>query len=994
MNSLNLDSIHSYNLAHPDELGALAMDPGGAPHLDGAGLYFRVLPHPELALPHTHLRVFRYNLGFPSATLTRTDIDWRDASGNAVFPPFTVTSGNPVTGYLPETGLCTWLTLSLSSLSSLTLDAYAFTPTGRTLILSKSSSPYTVSATPINAIVLTGSVTVNGVRWLAAYDVLNAARSANTLLWRRMALPIPSGTFYQGISNAHTEAVSRLLRTAPLRRGMDESPSASDPAHCPSSTPQDEQARLTPLIPEINSRLQALVNTSTPELLTESRPLNGPAGGSASGSLRMETLSLLYQALHDPGIASWVGLFDADRSPPSTTAGHVVAYIIAGTWRSRHPPIIIESAPSSSAVYSPVRMAVVACATVGRTPNSPPAPTLGPVRLGPWLPRPVPEAQRQVVVPVGKLIDGGTVSFIRGDGTTFTSLHRMTGGRAHPLVPNRLTDPTRGELVDSTAPASAVTYRIAQRDPIGRWSAALSVGASTIARPPPPRPTLRASYEQPELPSPMPLGPLSGTLRVRVPVPAPGSLAPGAALLQRLELTLDGVLHTREVGTETELAFELQGPPIERAGRREVTLVARFVDQSGAASASSDPQRLVLRDPRSALTPAVAPGLRYTTRPDATGRARVRLAFTTATGQRAFRLFYTDERRLLHHLGQLVAAAGPEAPRAQAALDELATASDVASRAAIFEREVALFSRELFEPVGTPLDAPSTPGELGLEHELAASLTVLSFYRLVSVSEAQVESPFSEAVLVPVAVLRDESPQRPVLEVSTEARGAGQPLAARVRLRVPRGTFTAAEFRLLRSIEGGQDVHRMVVVAQGPIAPAAEPGGVQEVELLDTGTSQLAPAGAFRPFLRYVWRAQVRAAPAPGGGPPGAWSEPSARVATTFVPPLPPEPVTELSVQQQATLAELRFRHPDPLLDGGPMGRYTFEIDRQLPGAQLERLRTFHADLPAASGGRGADGLFRVTDTLVVPAGTRYRVCLRDPMGRTSPPALCTLEST
>ena len=1002
MSPVNLDNISSYSVAHPAELGALAMDPGTAPHLEGAGLYFRVLPHPDLALPRTHLRVFRHNLGFPASSLIRRDIEWRDASGNPLFPPFNVTTGSPVTGYLPETGTCTWLSVETSNLVNLTLDTYAFTPTGRTRVVTRSASPYTVTATPINAIVLTGKTTVTGVRWLDAQDVLAAAQAANEPLWRRMALPIPSGTFYQGIPDANSQAVARLLRTAPRRRGMDESPDAVEPANCPTSTPQDEQTRLAPLIPHLNSRLQALVNTATPELLTETSPLNGPGAGSANNTLKMDVLSLLYQALHDPGIASWVGLFDADLSPPTTTSGHVVAYIIAGVWRSRYPPIIIESVPSTTgeavpsttAEFEDTRMAVVVCAAVSRTPDRPPAPTLGPVRLGPWMPRAVPQARRQVVVPVGNLLDGSTVSFTRSDGAVFTSLHRMTGGRAHPLVPTRLTEPMRAELVDSTAPAAEVTYRVAQRDPIGRWGAVGMVTAAPLARPPPPAPTLRVSYEQPPVPSPMPPGLLSGTLHVRVPVPAPGALAPGANLLDRVELTIDGVPFVQAVGTTAECAFDVPGPPLERAGRREVTLVARFVDTGGVASASSESQRLVVRDPRSALTPAVAPGLRFTTRPDATGRARVRLAFTTATGQRAFRLFYSDERRLLHHLRQLAGAAGPEAPRAQAALDALAAASDVAARAPLFEREAALFGRELFEPVGAPIDAPATPGEQRVEHELPAALLVLSFYRVISVSEAQVESPFSEAILVPVAVLRDERPQRPVLEVSARPQEPGQPLTARVRIRVPRGTFTAAEFRLLRAIEGGQDVNRMVVVAQGPIAPAAEPGGVQEAELLDTGASLLAPSKRLRPFLRYTWRAQVRAAPAPGGGPPGAWSEPSALVATTFVPQRPPEPVTGLSVQQQASPAELRFSHLDPLLDGGPVGRYVFEIDRQLPGEQLKRIRALHADLPATSGGRGADGLFRVRDTRVVPVGTRYRVCLRDPMGRMSPPAICTLEST
>lgn len=1011
----NLDLISSYSIAHPFDLGAQALDATGDPHL-AAGLHFRLLVHPQLGLPLAPLRVFRLHLPNPgqNAGLHRRDIEWRNAQGQTLFPPFDVTPESPVTGYLPAyPDTCVWLevlAVATSALSpglvlpvslasgsgrvaaaatskavfvpppqpALRLDAYTRTTTGRMLVATRATAPFRLAASPIDQIVVSGRGRVTGVRWLNAGTVLDRAIQAALPAWRILALPVTGGSQYQGgLANARAVADDRVSRGAPRRYGMHDRPGSASPAACPTlaSPGTAELQRLMPMTAQMSAHLTALTSTTTPETLTT--PLNA---SDTQGNFHVGLRDSVFQSTHDPGIARWLGLLDVDTAPPASATGDVVAYIIGGRFAGSR---MLD--PDGG--FRPA--AAVACAIVGNPPAAPPVVSAGTPASSGWLPRQVPEARRQVVVPVRGFLDGAGAAFARVvPGASVAPLNVMNGDRANVLLPGATdADPGLAELLDRNAPAQACTYRVAQHDLFGRWSEWAEVPLPAGQRPAPPAPALQASYRPPSVPAPMPTGLMAGTIRARVPVPAVAALPPGGHLLDRLVLALDGVVTNVPVGTSSEIAVDLPGPALERAGERTVVLTARFVDQAGVASTDAEPRTLVLRDPRPAPAPSITPGLRYTSRPDATGRARAAFAFPVTATQRALRVFYSDENRIRHGLGQLAAAGGPNAGRAAAALADLAAAPDAPNRAAVVEREAALLERAWFEPIGTPIEPQGS--EARVEHDLPASLAILSFYRVVVVSAAQVESPFAEAPLAAVAVARDVAPQRPFLLVVTEPPAPGQPLAVKLTVRVPRGTVAAAEFRILRQIEG-DGAAGMPVIATGPMPLAAD--GVQHVEYRDLGSSSLAPAAVLRPFVRYVWRAQVRAAPAPGNGPSGAWSEPSQAVSATLIPPEPPAAVTALEARPTKTsgAVTLRFNHPLQRFDGGHVGRYTIEIERQPPGERAQHVLTLQPDLPSVSPGK--NGTFSVTDPSAPPSGTRYLVRVLDPIGRPSLPATCVFQ--
>lgn len=1011
----NLDLIQSYAIAHPLDLGAQALDATGDPHL-ATGLHFRLLAHPRLGLPLAPLRVFRLHLPNPAqnAGLHRRDIEWRNAQGQTLFAPFDVTPESPVTGYLPPyPDICVWLEVSAVATSALSpavvqpvsvasgsgrvaaaasskavfvpppppalrLDAYTRTTTGRALVATRATVPFRLAASPIDQIVVSGRGRVTGVHWINASVVLDRAIQTALPAWRVLALPVTGGSQYQGgLPNARTVADDRVRRGAPRRYGMHDRPESASPAACPTvaSPGNAELARLMPMTAPMSSHLTALTSTTTPEALTT--PLSTPG---ASDNFHVGLLDSVLQSTQDPGIARWLGLLDVDTAPPAAATGDVVAYIIGGHF---------AHVRNQGFEGAPPPVAAVACAIVGNPPAAPPVVGPGtPVSSG-WLPRPVPEALRQVVVPVRGFLDGAGAAFARVvPGAPVAPLNAMIGDRANVLLPGATdADPGLAELLDRNAPAQACTYRVAQHDLFGRWSEWAEVPLPAGQRPAPPVPALQASYQQPSVPTPMPLGPMAGTIRARVPVPAVAALPPGGHLLDRLVLVLDGVVTNVPLGTSSEITVDLPGPALERAGERTVVLTAQFVDQAGVASANAEPRTLLLRDPRPAPAPSITPGLRYTSRPAATGRARASFAFPVTATQRALRVFYSDENRIRHGLSQLEAAGGPNAGRAQAALADLAAAPDAPSRAAVVEREAALLDRTWFELIGTPIEPQGS--EARVEHDLPASLAILSFYRVVAVSAAQVESPFAEAPLVTVAVARDVAPQRPFLLATTEPPAPGQPLAVRLTVRVPRGSIAAAEYRILRQIEGDVAAS-MPVVATGPMPLAGD--GVQQVEYRDLGPSSLAPAAVLRPFVRYVWRAQVRAAPAPGNGPPAAWSEPSQAVSATLIPPEPPAAVTGLDARpgKPSSVVALLFNHPLQRFDGGHVGRYAIEIERQRPGERAQHFLTLQPDLPSVT--RRGDGTFSVTDPVTPPNGTRYLVRVLDPIGRPSLPATCVFQ--
>jgi hypothetical protein len=605
------------------------------------------------------------------------------------------------------------------------------------------------------------------------------------------------------------------------------------------------------------------------------------------------------------------------------------------------------------------------------------------------MPATPPEARRVIDLRLAGLVLGAGVAVVRQLGSVVTALNkRAPSGRAIPFwpnVPDEAQDFGEAKIRDRGAPADALVYRVAQQDWFGRWSEWAQREAAAAERPKPPVPVLQAGYTPPEVSDPIQVGPLSGTISIVVPIPPLAALSPGSRLLDHLELSVDGAIHTFPVTSpsapEPSLTGDVVGPPIERAGEQTVTLTARWVDQAGVRSDPSAPRTLTLHDPRPAPAVTFPPGLRYTSRPDATGKARFRLEWVSGPGQAFFRVFYTDETRLLRGLDTLAGSGGTAGTRAAAALDDLADTGDPAERAAVFEDVRDLFDRDFFEQLtARPLQAAAVGSVVGLQHGVPGALQILSFYRVLSVTASQVESKFTEASLIPVRVPNTLAAPRPTLTLQPRLDSATGQFLAELTVTVPLGNVSPTEFRIRRGFESTPETNGMRVVATGTLQ--ATPEGRRQAVQTDFGAPPL--GGRLEPWVRYLWRAEVRGPPEVGGGPPADWSPPSAPVAHMFIPPAPPAAPEIVSLTVKPEGIELRFVHAESLRGGLARG-YELEVYRQLPGERARRIRTIPAGADPADGGRDPAGEFHILDDEELPPGTAYRVLVRDPLGRAGP---------
>lgn len=907
----------------------------------------------------------------------------------------------------------------------LRVDAVVGTARGPATVASAVRPPYQLGASRIERVVLHGRGRVTGALWIDARRLQGLDQP-----WRILALPIPGGARYNGIADAETQALDRVARGAPLRFGLHDVPTAAVPAAAPLATPADELARVEDQTPALLEWVKRLVDDTSdvPWNLTAPFAVSDEHGRHV-GTLHQRLLGAVLQAALDPGIGRWLGFVERDEAPPSTNAGDVIAYATVGIWSldrkrlGRLLPTLPKDSILSARTVRPLLGAVpgfrhvprslqtpfvglwtVACATVGHPPARPAPPQPQDLEYGPWLPATPPDARREIIIPVTGLLPGSVVALARRKGAGITGLNpRTPSGRARPLlpaVPNESTTAGSGEFADRQAPPEAVSYRLAQTDWFGRWSNWVETPANAGTRPRPPRPVVTAHYIMPAVPDPVPDGAVSGTIETRVPVPSPEALAPGSRLLGQLEVQIDTATHVRSLSTPSsppdELVVTVPGPPVDRAAERSVTVRARWVDSAGAVSDYSDPVTLRLVDPRPPTSVVLPADLQYAARPDVTGQSRVRLTWTASPAQKHFRVFYADETRLRAYLQKVVDEDLPGRPRAQAMLAALEAASSPVDRATVFVSNRDFWDRGLFEqltgrPVTNTGSGPATP--MHFEHALSGSLRVLSFYRLVALSRAQVEEPFPHSPMVAVAVPNTGPPPQPLLEVEPLIDlTAPVPFRARLRVRIPRGLVPAVEYRLRRSLTETRNILQMPVVNTGMV-PLPGNGEAQEVTMEDTGASQLDPAGTLRPWTSYHWRVEVRSAPEPGGGPEGQWSPPSAPVSALMAVPDPPAAATAVTATRTAAGVEIRWQHPEPLI-GGTVGNYSLDLYRRLPDGPERLIASIPADAPISAGGRNPDGTgeFHFEDIPgsgepPIPAGTTYRVIVMDPIGRTSPPS-------
>src|SRR5262249_47949099 len=180
-----------------------------------------------LGLPIRPFAVSRISLGQGAMNTPggiRTDVTWTDSHGVTLVAPFTVSAGNPVTGWLPgpAQGVCCWIEVMASPAagSTLKVDAVVNTDRGPAAVATAAQPKYRVSASRIERVVVSGSGTVSGVVWVNAVNVAKETAS----IYRLLSLPITGGQRYGGLATAAPPP------PAPGSRGAPTPPPPSDAA--------------------------------------------------------------------------------------------------------------------------------------------------------------------------------------------------------------------------------------------------------------------------------------------------------------------------------------------------------------------------------------------------------------------------------------------------------------------------------------------------------------------------------------------------------------------------------------------------------------------------------------------------------------------------------------------------------------------------------------------------------------------------------------------
>lgn len=988
---------------------AHAMPALADPHL-ARGIHLRLQFPAALGLPAGYFTVYRIIVRrtYPHEEFDgpyRSDVLLLDQGNRPLTLPFRLAQGARATGRIPHTptSRCGWL--KVTGDAGLQVGAQVNTPRGAGIFATaRQTSPYVVTAPSIDQIVITGPGEVRAVEWLDPQTVFRFPLGPS---FRNLALPVAGGSEYVSVPDFEAASLARVSRGAPLRLPMYDAPAAAGPPQAPPATAAQEISRVEQIAPRIKTWLAELLADPTRQW---GKVRDLPLVNRPGETVQVEMLGGIMQAALDPGIARRLGFADVDTAPPATAPDEVIAYAVRGVFahldrptlgaRSRVLDRFLTSDPSQLAEllggaskagattlpFTVLWAVGLASATAG--PAAPQAPRPAAPTAGDWLPVAPPAAEREIRIPVSQLSPAGAIAFARQQATGVIALNdHMPGGRAIPLVaepPAAAGEPGLGVLTDRHAPPEAVGYRLAQCDMFGRWSPWAEVIASAKERPGPPRPQPQVFYLQPRL-KPGDVRPTSGQIRVRIAVPRPDALAPATLPLAGLitEVTVAGTTTPTVVNSVIDdpanppetLIATIAGPLLVPTESRQIQVICWWRNPTGRSQPSAAIVR-VLHDPRPPAGPAFSADLRYASRPDVTDLARVTISWTAPPGSAAFRVFYTDETRLIAWLGD-IPAGDRRRPEADAILAAHAAAgADRAARAIALATHRRLFGREVFELLATVTAAAGHAA--AFSHQLSGSLKVLSFYRVTAVSAAEAESAFADAVMVPVAVPNAPPPIQPRLVLASGPSGASPQV--RLLLTVPPGQSQAARYRLRRSAVTGEAI-AMMVASEGEVPPAA-PGTAQELQITDAGPLEADPAARLAYWTSYRWRAEVQGPPEGGSDLRGSWSPPSGVVTATPIPDGPPATVKSLTVGRRLGGVDLAWSHPEPLRTG-TAGGYRIEIYRCLPADAERMVTSYGADI---AGARSPDGVFRWRDKESPPVGTKYRVIVVDPIGRSSPP--------
>lgn len=547
-------------------------------------------------------------------------------------------------------------------------------------------------------------------------------------------------------------------------------------------------------------------------------------------------------------------------------------------------------------------------------------------------------------------------------------------------------------LTDRQVPVdpAGATWRLWQADEFGRWSEQAEVSASLPERPLAPAPAPELDFQPGDVNGDQPASP--GTLSLRIDVPTPQFLAPGALPIQTLEFSIDNAAPQTVPLADGQAVVTnvVAAPALSLGASTIVTVTARFRDSAGRASPDGQTSRRVF-DPRPVTPNPTAPTILWTGRLDPTGKAELALMWNTPGPLARYRVYLGDERRLANAL--LLPPAGPGSTRA-------------ARAKAIYDQDKtgALGDKGLFTLLTEEPLQPDADGVVRFQYQIPGGLSGVQFMRIVPVTGAGVEAPFATCGLVPVAVPFSERPNAPTVRVTPVAGGVqvevlayGFTLETLAQYGYP-ASGRAPEYRVRRTRGLLTEAIYLPVVQQGTLT-APGPGEADDAPWM---ASFIDPEANLPSYVTHTWLAEVRypsepaqaealAEPPPlavrplwgssDGNAESLWSAPSLPAATTLVPAEPAALDSAIAKKQPGGSVKLSIANV-PSADPKAIGSYQLAIWKWVKVGDGDQLAddtpTKH---PLADGAQG----FELLDDNAAGDAAAYSIEVIDPLGRTGP---------
>ena len=918
----------------------LAHHAGGTDPYLQPGVHLRWFSAPPLNLPSDMFQVERADASGFREFFTE-DVTWFNRLGQGLGVPFTLAPGEEAIGVLPagEDALAVEVRFIPALSPGLTATGEVATLNGYQPVATMAPNGWML--TPgIQRLRLRGPARVIGARWVQLSKMEPIMEFEPVA---QVGLPAGPKARYSGTPEFESAAIERVERGAPLRSGLHDDPNAASPAAATPADPDRERERVLSLArPDLDKVLEVLLDdTSDIPIRLESREdLNDGVTG------QIPLLATLLTALIDPGLARWLGFADLDTKQIPA----MVLYRVTGEYLLDEIDRMLLSNVQRAFLPAGGKIALSAYCLANPQPEFAPPP-LEPVsspaaESGLWT------SGGDVLLRLASVqfrLPPGQVDFIalrsgKPGGGSFKSMNDANPDGFHlPLAarkPPDTADPRFRRLRDAAAPADSLEYGVAVADVFGRWSEWTPAVLAEGVRVPPPAPVVRVDY-LPADRDPVDDTPRPGQVRCRSTVPEelpPGTPTITSASFRLFALDTDGSetpLAAQDMPVAPgafEVSHTFTGPGLERGARR--TLVVRLRFLSAALASEDGVARVEAADPRPPAPLVIIPDIHYSTRPDGSNLSTVRLTWAPGPGHAAYRVYRSSQRALEPFLAML-------GPAGQEALDLVrdprATPQAIATAIQV---HAASLPKDSFELLSREVVRPDAAGQCAHISTLPGRSRVLYLYRVLAVNSAGVEEDWgSPPALFYVAVPPSIRLQPPRVELSQEGN------SIRVSVLANPGQ-PAGAVRIYRTINPAATLDQMTLVTESPVPPPSG-GAEQTFTLLDGGASPFNPAALLKEWSRYIYRAQLRAAPQPGE-PPGVWSDPSAPASLHFIPPSPPPAPTITAASRTGTQVSLSWENPALRIRATTLGNHRYRILRAPSGGGfMQEVATIDSLLPA-----------------------------------------------